>query len=64
MLTRSKLIIASILLLGSTAVARAEDPETTTLTVQRPAISSQLRSSSFVEKQQFIWEKRTNGDAN
>ena len=67
MSNKLKLIIASILLLVSGAVARAEDPEANQFAIQYPIISSHahhdaVASSFFVDRRNAL-NKRLNGDA-
>jgi hypothetical protein len=66
MSNKFKLIVVSMLLLVSSAVARAEDPEANQLPIQRPVISSQAHhvagSLSFLANRRLNWEERLNSD--
>jgi hypothetical protein len=66
MSNKFKLIVASILLLASSGVARAEDPEANQYPIQHPAISSHAHhvagSSSFLANPRLNWEERANSD--
>jgi len=61
-----RLIIASILLLVSGAVARAEDPEVDRYPIQHPVISSHAHhvagSLSSLANPRLSWEERANSD--
>ena len=61
-----KLIVASIFLLVSSAVARAEDPEANQYPIQHPVISSHAHhvagSSWFLANPRLNWEERANSD--
>ena len=66
MSNKLKLIVASILLLVSGAVARAEDPEANQYPIQHPVISSHADhvagSLSFLANRRLDWEERLTGD--
>jgi hypothetical protein len=66
MSNKSKLIVTSILLLVSSTLARAEDPEADQYPIQHPVISSLAHhvagSSSFLANRRLNWEERLNGD--
>jgi hypothetical protein len=66
MSNRLKLIVASILLLVSGAVARAEDPEANQYPIQHPVISSHAHhvagSLSSLANRRFDWEERLTSD--
>ena len=66
MSNKLKLIIASILLLVSGAVARAEDPEADRYPIRHPVISSHAHhvagSSWFLANPRLNWEDRLTGD--
>ena len=66
MSNKSKLIVALILLLASSAVTRAEDPEASRYPIEHPVISSHAHhvagSSSFLASRQLNWEERANAD--
>jgi len=66
MSNKLKLIVASILLLVSGAVARAEDPEANQYPIQHPVISSHAHhvagSSSFRANPRLSWEERLTSD--
>jgi hypothetical protein len=61
-----KLIIASILLLVSGAVARAEDPEAGQYPIQHPVISSHAHhvagAWSSLANRRLDWQDRLTGD--
>jgi hypothetical protein len=66
MSNKLKLIVASILLLVSSAVARAEDPEANQYPIQHPVISSHAHhvagSLSSLANPQLNWEERLTSD--
>jgi hypothetical protein len=66
MSNKFRLIVASILLLASSAVARAEDPEANQYPIEHPVISSHAHhvtgASSFLANRQLNWEERANAD--
>jgi methionine-rich copper-binding protein CopC len=66
MSNKLKLIVTSILLLVSSAVARAEDPEANQYPIQHPVISSHAHhvtgSWSFLANRRLNWEERANSD--
>lgn len=62
------LMVASILLLVSGVVARAEDPEADQYPIQHPVISSHTHhvagASSFLANRRIALNKRMNNDSN
>ena len=68
MSNKLKLIVASILLLVSGAVAHAEDPEAGQFPIQQPVISSHAHhgagASSFLANRRIALNKRMNNDSN
>jgi hypothetical protein len=64
MLTKTKIIVASLLVLGSASAARAEDPEADIYHVQRPAIGrysdQYVLPNASVPDRQLNWRKRSN----
>jgi hypothetical protein len=68
MSNKFKLVVASILLLVSGAVARAEDPEANQYSIRHPVISSHAHhvagASSFLANRRIALNKRMNNDSN
>jgi hypothetical protein len=66
MSNKLKLIAASVLLLVSGTVARAEDPEANQYPIRHPVISSHAHhvagSSSFLADPRLKWEERLTSD--
>jgi hypothetical protein len=72
MFTTTKIVIASILILGSASVANAEDPEADVYHLRRPSVGSYWRPSAgsysrryllpyaSVNDRQTYWRKRSN----
>ena len=71
MLTKTKIVVASILILGSASVANAEDPEADVYHLRRPSAGSYSRQyilpyastydryASTYDRQTY-WRKRSN----
>jgi len=63
MLTKTTILAASMLLLGSVSAAQAEDPEANIYNLRTPAVTSQsgqvLQNSAF-DEQVAAWRKRSN----
>jgi hypothetical protein len=64
MLTKTKIVIASILILGSASVANAEDPEADVYDLRAPSAESYSRqyvlSYASTYERQTYWRKRSN----
>ena len=64
MLTKTKIVVASIMILGSASVANAEDPEVNVYRLRAPSIGSHSRLhvlsyASTVDRQNY-WRRRSN----
>ena len=71
MLTKTKIVVASILILGSASIANAEDPEADVYHLRRPSVgpysrqyilpyvSTYDRYASTYDRQTY-WRKRSN----
>ena len=66
MLTKTKIVIASILILGSASVANAEDPEADVYHLRAPSAGSYSRhhvlpyAYASADNLQTYWRKRSN----
>ena len=64
MLTKTKIVVASILILGSASIANAEDPEADVYHLRAPSAGSYSRQyvvpyASTCDRQTY-WRKRSN----
>jgi hypothetical protein len=64
MLTKRKIVVASILILGSASVANAEDPEANVYHLRAPSVGSYARQYvppyASTYNLQTYWRKRSN----